>query len=173
MINKHKQALLEWEARMDNIVTGFLIMILKRHFELASSAAMLDHYLSSYEEDKLLVPERRVLWYLEKQLVHLFKRKLLPITPDLRIFELIFEDDTCLIIRTIQKNAALIKVIRFNTPIAIDKFIEELNKLLEPLLLKAENTNRYNIPSKNIVYRVVIYTDSAVELRKGSKFVID
>lgn len=172
MVNKHKAVLLAWAEIVDNYITAVLLGIIKNNFELASSKAQLDFYLSTYEEDYSKVPSQRIFWYLQKQLAHVVKKKILPITPDLRLFELEFTGDTHLLIRTINRDSALIKTVKYQEMIDVDKTVGELNELLKPLLLKVVPTEGFITAKKTRNFAIVIDTPDAEIIRRVHKIKI-
>ena len=169
MYNNHKTVLLAWAEIVDNYLTAILLRILKTHFEFAADKPQLDFYLSTYEEKYSREPARRICWYLEKQLVHTVKSKTLPITPDLRLFELEFTSDTHLIIRSIQRDCSLIKAVKYQDRIDIDDTVNKLNELLKPLLLKVIEVDAYVTPKKVSHFAVVIDTPDAEIVRKNRR----
>jgi len=170
MVNKYKSVLVAWAEIVDNYITQVLLRILKNNLELANNKAQLEFYLSTYEEDYSKVPSQRIFWYLQKQLAHLIKNNVLPITPDLRLFELEFTGDTHLLIRAIYHKSAMIKVVKYQELIDVSKTVAELNELLKPLLLKVIPVDGYFAAKQTRHFAVVIDTPDAEILRRTNKY---
>ena len=134
MVNKHRKALLTWTDLVDNYITGILLRIIKKDFRFASEKSELDFYLSTYEEELSQVPSENIFWYLQKQLVHLIKKKILAITPGLKIFDLEFKEENLLIITTALREGSLIKAVKPKRPIDVDKTVTDFKPLNCPLV---------------------------------------